>query len=74
MLVLYLIFPAILIGLATTIWGIVIVRKGKVSLTHANKLSGLPARAVGCIVIILGLGLAVFAWTMASLFPEGLGH
>jgi hypothetical protein len=74
MLLLYLIFPAILIGLSTAIWGFIIVNEGQVFLTYNKKLSGYSARIVGYFVIIIGISLAVFAWIMASLFPEGLGH
>jgi hypothetical protein len=74
MLLLYLIFPAILIGLASAVWGLVVIKREHVFLTPKRKLTGDSARMAGCFLVILGIGLAVFAWTMASLFPEGLGH
>lgn len=74
MLLLYLIFPAILIGLLATIWGFVIIGRGYVFLTRNQRLTGYSAHNAGCLVVILGIGLVIFAWAMASLFPEGLGH
>jgi hypothetical protein len=74
MLALYLILPAILIGIVSAIWGLVIIVRGYVFLTRKRKLSGDSAFLAGCAVIVLGIGLAAFAWTMARLFPEGLGH